>query len=130
MNMLVDGEWKSDAYESTNDDGEFDRQETSFRDWIETDSNAEFPAEAGRYHLYVSYAGPWAHRTLVTCALRGLEDVISVDVVDPYREADGWQFTPEKEGTTADTVNDFDYLRETYVAADPDFTGRVTVPVL
>ena len=130
MNMLVDGEWKSDAYESTNDDGEFDRQETSFRDWIETDSNAEFPAEAGRYHLYVSYACPWAHRTLVTRALRGLEDVISVDVVDPYREADGWQFTPEKEGTTADTVNDFDYLRETYVAADPDFTGRVTVPVL
>jgi putative glutathione S-transferase len=130
VNQLIDGEWVTDAYESTDDEGEFDRQETSFRDWIEPDSNAEFPAEPGRYHLYVSYACPWAHRTLLTRALRGLEDTISVDVVDPYREDDGWQFTPEKEGTTPDTVNGFDYLRETYVAADPDFTGRVTVPVL
>jgi putative glutathione S-transferase len=130
VNQLIDGEWVTDAYESTDDDGEFDRQETSFRDWIEADSDAEFPAEPGRYHLYVSSACPWAHRTLLTRALRGLEDAISVDVVDPYRAEDGWQFTPEKEGTTPDTVNGFDYLRETYVAADPNFTGRVTVPVL
>ena len=130
MNQLVDGEWRTDAYETTNDDGEFDRQETSFRDWVEADPDAKFPAEAGRYHLYVSYACPWAHRTLVTRALRGLDDTISVDVVDPYRDEDGWQFTPTREGATADSQNDFDYLRETYVAADPDFTGRVTVPVL
>ncbi|EMA40146.1 glutathione S-transferase family protein [Halococcus hamelinensis] len=130
MNMLVDGEWRTDAYESTNDDGEFDRQETSFRNWVEADPDAEFPAESGRYHLYVSYACPWAHRTLVTRALRGLEDVVSVDVVDPYRAEDGWQFTPGKDGTTPDSQNGFDYLREAYVKADPEFTGRVTVPVL
>ena len=130
MNQLIDGEWVTDAYESTDDDGEFDRQETSFRDWIEADPDAEFPAEAGRYHLYVSLACPWAHRTLVTRALRGLEDAISVDVVDPYRDEDGWQFTPEREGATPDTVNRFDFLREAYIEADPEVTGRVTVPVL
>ncbi|WP_158059196.1 glutathione S-transferase family protein [Halorussus halophilus] len=130
MNMLVDGEWQVGAYESTDDDGEFDRQETSFREWVEDDLDAEFPAEAGRYHLYVSYACPWAHRTLLVRSLLGLEDAISVSVVDPYREDDGWEFTPEKEGCTEDHVNGFDYLRETYVAADDEFTGRVTVPVL
>ena len=130
MNMLVDGEWRTGAYESTDEEGEFDRQESAFRERVEDDSNAEFPAEAGRYHLYVSYACPWAHRTLLVRSLKGLEDAISVSVVDPYRQDDGWEFTPEKEGCTEDHVNGFDYLRETYVAADPDFTGRVTVPVL
>lgn len=130
MNMLVDGEWRVDADEYTDEDGEFDRQETSFRDRIEDDPDAEFPAEAGRYHLYVSYACPWAHRALVTRSLLGLDEAVDVSVVDPFREDDGWQFTPEKEGCTEDRVNGFDYLRETYVAADPEFTGRVTVPVL
>jgi putative glutathione S-transferase len=130
MNQLVDGEWRTDAYETTNEDGEFERQETDFRDRIENDPDAQFPAEAGRYHLYVSYACPWAHRTLLTRALKGLEDAITVDVVDPYRGEGGWQFTPEKEGCTPDTLNGFDYLREAYVAADPDATCRVTVPVL
>jgi putative glutathione S-transferase len=129
MYQFVDGDWVP-AYEATNDEGEFDRQETTFRDRIETDPDAEFPAESGRYHLYVSYACPWAHRTLVTRALKGLEDAVSVDVVDPYRDDDGWQFTPEKEGCTPDTINDFEYLREAYIAADPNYTGRVTVPVL
>lgn len=127
MHQFVDGEWVSE-YEATNEDGEFDRQETRFRDRI--GENAEFPAESGRYHLYVSYACPWAHRTLITRALKGLEDAISVDVLDPYRAENGWQFTPEKDGCTPDTVNGFDYLREVYVAADPNYTGRVTVPVL
>jgi putative glutathione S-transferase len=130
MNQFVDGEWRSESYESTNEDGEFERQETSFRDWVRDDPDAEFPVEAGRYHLYVSYACPWAHRTLLVRALKGLEDVVSYDVVDPYRDEDGWQFTPEKEGCTPDTVNGFDYLREAYEAADPNVTGRVTVPVL
>jgi putative glutathione S-transferase len=130
MNMLVDGEWRQDAYESTSDDGEFERSETTFRDFIEDDEDARFQPEAGRYHLYVSYACPWAHRTLLVRSLKGLEDAISVDVVDPYREDDGWQFTPEKEDCTEDTVNGSDYLREVYVEADPDVTGRVTVPVL
>jgi len=130
MNQFVDGEWRSESYESTNEDGEFERQETSFRDRVRDDPDAEFPVEAGRYHLYVSYACPWAHRTLLVRALKGLEDVVSYDVVDPYRDEDGWQFTPEKDGCTPDTVNGFDYLREAYRAADPNVTGRVTVPVL
>jgi putative glutathione S-transferase len=130
MNMLVDGEWHTGAFESTDEEGEFDRQESAFRNRVEADPDAEFPAEAGRYHLYVSYACPWAHRTLITRSLLGLEDAISVSVVAPYRENDGWEFSPEKDGTTEDRVNGFDYLRETYVAADPDYTGRPTVPVL
>jgi len=130
MSMLVDGEWRTDAYESTNEEGEFERQETTFRDRIEDDPDARFPAESGRYHLYVSYACPWAHRTLLVRALTGLEDAITVDVVDPFRAEDGWQFTPGKDGCTPDTVNGSDYLWEVYVAADPEMTGRVTVPVL
>jgi len=96
MNMLVDGEWRTDAFESTDDDGSFERQETTFRNEIRDDPDARFQPEAGRYHLYVSYACPWAHRTLVTRALKGLEDAISVSVVDPYRDEDGWQFTPRR----------------------------------
>ena len=124
VNQFIDGEWVTE-YDPTNDDGEFDRQPTTFRDRVETDG-----VEAGRYHLYVSYACPWAHRTLITRALLGLEDVISVDVVDPYRDEDGWQFTPERDGCTTDSVNGFDFLREVYVDANPEYTGRVTVPVL
>ena len=130
MNMLVDGEWRTDAYDLTNDEGEFERDETSFRDRIEADPDAEFPAESGRYHLYVSSACPWAHRTLLVRALKGLEDAVSVSVVDPYRAENGWRFTPEKEGCTPDHLHGSDYLRELYVRADPDVTGRVTVPVL
>jgi putative glutathione S-transferase len=129
MRTFIDGEWKDD-YEPTDEDGAFQRGTTKFRDWVRDDPEAEVQPEAGRYHLYVSLACPWAHRTLVTRALKGLEDVISYDVVDPFRADDGWQFTPEKDGCTPDTVNGFDYLREAYLAADPNVTGRVTVPVL
>jgi len=124
MHQFIDGEWVTE-YEATNDEGEFERQVTTFRDRVDPEA-----AEAGRYHLYVSYACPWAHRTLITRKLLGLEDVISVDVVDPFRDEGGWQFTPEREGCTTDSVNGFDYLREAYVEADPNYTGRVTVPVL
>jgi len=130
MNMLVDGEWVTDAGEYTDDDGTFQRQETTFRNRVEDDPDADHPAEAGRYHLYVSYACPWAHRTLLARSLLGLEDAISVDVIDPYRDDDGWQFTPEKAGCTPDSVIGADYLREIYQLADPDATCRVTVPVL
>ncbi|ELY48308.1 glutathione S-transferase family protein [Natronorubrum sulfidifaciens] len=130
MNMLVDGEWRTDAYETAGDDGSFDRQEAPFRDRIRDAPDAEYQPEAGRYHLYVSLACPWAHRTLVTRALLGLEDAISVSIVDPYRGDDGWQFTPEKDGCTRDHIRDADYLRELYVEADPNATCRVTVPVL
>ncbi len=124
MRAFIDGEWGE--YDLTNERGEFERATTSFRSWV----GDEFPAESGRYHLYVSYACPWAHRTLITRRLRGLEDVISVDVVDPWRGEDGWGFTPEKDGCTPDTVNDADYLHELYLRADENYTGRVTVPVL
>jgi putative glutathione S-transferase len=130
MNMLVDGQWHTDAYETTNEDGEFERSTTSFRDRVRDDPDADHPVEADRYHLYVSYACPWAHRTLLLRRLKGLEDVISVDVVDPHRVHDGWEFTPEKDGCTPDTVNGTEYLRDVYTAAQSDYTGRVTVPVL
>jgi len=139
MNMLVDGEWRTDTFQTTNDDGAFERQTTPFRNWIagsdvpyhvDAEPDDRFSAEAGRYHLYVSYACPWAHRTLLVRALMGLEDAIGVSVVDPYRDDDGWQFTPEKAGCTPDKLHDSDYLRELYVEADPEATCRVTVPVL
>ncbi|WP_312912139.1 glutathione S-transferase family protein [Natronosalvus caseinilyticus] len=130
MNMLVDGEWRTDASETTNEEGAFERQTTTFRDEIRDEPDARFQPEAGRYHLYVSYACPWAHRTLLVRSLKGLEDAISVSVVDPYRAEGGWQFTPEKDGCTVDHVHGADYLRELYVRADPDATCRVTVPVL
>ncbi len=139
MNMLVDGEWRTDAYTTTNEAGAFDRSETTFRNWIagtpipdhvDARPDERFTPDPNRYHLYVSYACPWAHRTLLARSMLGLEDVLSVSVVDPYRAADGWQFTPEKDGCTIDHIAGADYLRERYVAADPTATCRVTVPVL
>jgi len=130
MNRLVDGEWRTDAHELTNEDGEFERGTTAFRNEIRDEPDARFQPEAGRYHLYVSYACPWAHRTLLVRSLKGLEDAISVDVVAPFRGEDGWQFTPDKAGCTADSLYGSDYLRELYVKADPDANCRVTVPVL
>jgi putative glutathione S-transferase len=127
---MLDGEWHTEAEMLDREGGEFDRAETSFRDWVREDPDAEFQPAAGRYHLYVSYACPWAHRTLLVRALLGLEDAITVDVVDPHRVDQGWEFEPGKAGCTPDTVNDADYLREVYATADPDYTGRVTVPVL
>ncbi|WP_101295670.1 glutathione S-transferase family protein [Halegenticoccus soli] len=126
MNMLVEGEWRTDAYESTTEEGEFDRQGTTFRNWVEDDPDAEFPAEAGRYHLYVSRACPWAHRTAMTRALKGLDRAVSLSLVEPVRIDDGWEFSE----SYPDPLHGEDYLRDVYVRADPDYTGRVTVPVL
>lgn len=129
-NMLVDGEWRTDVRETTDDDGSFQRTTTSFRDTVRDDPDARFRPETGRYHLYVARACPWAHGAALVRRLTGLEDVITMDVVEPVRENDGWEFSPEKEGCTADSILGADYLREVYVAADADYTGRVTVPVL
>ncbi|PSQ38039.1 glutathione-dependent reductase [Halobacteriales archaeon SW_12_71_31] len=129
-NMLVDGEWRTDVREMTDDDGSFQRTTTSFRDAVRDDPDARFRPETGRYHLYVARACPWAHGAALVRRLTGLEDVITMDVVEPVRENDGWEFSPEKEGCTADSILGADYLREVYVAADADYTGRVTVPVL
>jgi putative glutathione S-transferase len=130
VNILVDGEWQTDGYELTNEAGEFERQTTSFHDSIRDDPDARYTPDPDRYHLYTSYACPWAHRTLLIRALKGLHGVITVDYLDPYRDEDGWQFTPKKDGCTPDTVNGRAYLREIYQMADPEMTGRVTVPVL
>jgi len=130
MSVFVDGEWRAGEQTSTDEEGAFQRDPTQFHDRVRDDPDADHPVEPGRYHLYVSYACPWAHRTLILRALKGLGEAITVDVVDPYREAEGWQFTPEKAGCTPDTVNGTDYLREVYELADPDFEGRPTVPVL
>lgn len=128
--MLVDGEWDPTASFSTDEEGRFVRQETEFRDQISADPNDVFSVEPGRYHLNVSLACPWAHRTLIGRSILGLEEFISVDVVDPVRIDDGWEFAPETDGCTPDTVNGTSYLRDVYREADPSFTGRVTVPVL
>ena len=128
--MLVDGEWKTDIEPYTDDDGAFDRAETSFRDWIRNKEDARFQPEADRYHLYIARNCPWAHGTALTRQLADLTDIISIDIVDPWREDDGWEFTPEKDGCTPDTVNGYEYLRDVYIKADPAYTGRVTVPVL
>ena len=129
MGMLIDGVWTTEDHFPTDGGGEFQRKATTFRDRITADGSSGFPAVAGRYHLYVSYACPWAHRTLIVRALRGLQDVISVSVVDPFMTDDGWHFS-ERNGSIPDSVLGAAFLRDVYVAADPTFSGRVTVPVL
>ena len=114
----------------TDEKGAFKRQTSAFRRVVEASPEAEFPAESGRYHLYVSYACPWAHRTIIYRKLKGLEKAISLNVVDPFRDEKGWRFTPDKDGCDADEINSFSYLREAYEKSDPKFDQRVTVPVL
>ena len=110
--------------------GEFKRKPSTFRNWITKDGSSGFPAEAGRYHLYVSYACPWAHRTLIVRKLKGLEDVISFDVVDYFMGEKGWRFNPDIPGATVDSVNGFEYIRQLYFKVNPEYSGRFTVPVL
>ena len=109
--------------------GEFVRQASVFREQVCADPSSRFPAEPGRYHLYVSLACPWAHRTVIFRKLKKLEDVITLTVVDPLRDHRGWAFT-DRDGCGPDPVNGFRFLSEAYMATDPDFVGRVTVPVL
>ncbi|MBW4651117.1 MAG: glutathione S-transferase family protein [Kastovskya adunca ATA6-11-RM4] len=126
--MLVDGQWTNEAYEQ-DDQGRFKRNPTKFRDRVSADGSTGFKAEVARYHLYVSLACPWAHRTLIMRQLKGLEEAISLSIVDPFMDKDGWEFS-DAPGCIPDTVNGARYLREIYVKADPNCTGRVTVPVL
>jgi putative glutathione S-transferase len=111
------------------DSGEFARQEDAFRDFVSIDGSTPYPAAAGRYHLYVSLACPWASRTVIFRKLKGLEDAIGMTVVDPYRDDNGWAFR-DGPGYSTDPVNGFKFLREAYRASDPQFSERVTVPVL
>ena len=110
-------------------DGRFKRQTSKFRDWVTADGSSGFPAEAGRYHLYVSLACPWAHRTVILRELKGLQDAIGMSIVDPIRDEKGWAFTDEP-GTTPDALHGWAYLSEGYLETDPDFDARITVPVL
>ena len=112
------------------EEGAFKRQKDAFRDWVTADGSSGFPAEKGRYHLYVSLACPWAHRTIIVRKLKGLEEVIGMTVVDPIRDDEsGWAFR-EGLGHTKDPINGFQLLSEAYLATDPHYRGRVTVPVL
>jgi glutathionyl-hydroquinone reductase len=133
MGLLVDGVWQQEGQRTK--DGYFIRPTTKFRNWVTADGSpgpsgsGGFKAEAGRYHLYVSLACPWAHRTVIFRKLKGLENVISLSVVSPDMLKDGWTFNKD-EGSTGDTVNGKAKLSEIYLLADPKYTGRVSVPVL
>ena len=105
--------------------GQFNRQEDSFRSFVRKDSSSEFPTVANRYHLYASLACPWAHRVIIVRKLKGLEKIIGMTIVDPVRDEKGWRFTEEP-----DPINNFEYLKQAYIASDPGFDARVTVPVL
>ena len=135
MGLLVDGVWHDEWYDTSKTGGRFERSKSQFRDWVTKDGKpAEgrergFKAEPGRYHLYVSYACPWAHRTLIFRKLKKLEDVISLSVVHHFMGEHGWTFKKE-DGATGDDLYGFDYLHQIYTKADPHYSGRVTVPVL
>jgi len=110
----------------TDTTGRFVRQQSVFRDWVRADGSTPYAPEAGRYHLYVSLACPWAHRTVIVRQLKGLQDAIGMTVVDPIRDERGWRFLPDE----PDPLNGFTFLSEAYRVSDPGFDGRVTVPVL
>lgn len=129
MGLLVDGVWQDQWYDTRKTGGRFVRGDAAFRDHVTADGSSGFRAEPGRYHLYVSLACPWAHRTLIFRKLKRLEDVISLSIVDPYMGADGWTFSEGPE-CIPDTVNGARFLHEIYTLAKRDYTGRVTVPVL
>ncbi|MBO0905438.1 glutathione S-transferase family protein [Jiella sonneratiae] len=135
MGLLVDGKWQDKWYDTKSTGGSFERSTTTFRDWITPDGapgpegRKAHPAEVGRYHLYVSLACPWAHRTLIARKLKRLEDVVSLSVVDYHMGEEGWVFS-ERPGAIPDAVLGKRRLYEVYLTAEPTYTGRVTVPVL
>ena len=135
MGLLVDGKWVDRWYDTKESGGRFVRSQSQWRDWVSPDGRPApgktrgFKAEPGRYHLYVSLACPWAHRTLIFRVLKKLENIISVSVVHHFMGENGWTFLAE-DGATGDTLYGLDYLHQIYTKADPHYSGRVTVPVL
>ena len=135
MGLLQDGKWVDQWYDTKSSGGRFVRKASSFRNWITADGSpgpsgdGGFKAEAGRYHLYVSLACPWAHRALIFRALKGLDDMISVSVVHWFMGDKGWTFAPG-DGSIPDPINNAEFMYQVYTAAAPDYSGRVTVPVL
>ncbi|WP_165857641.1 glutathione S-transferase family protein [Marinobacter sp. JSM 1782161] len=135
MGLLIDGQWHDQWYDTSKTGGKFERESARFRNWVTADGEpgptgeGGFPAESGRYHLYVSMACPWAHRTLVFRALKGLGRHISVSVVHPHMLDNGWEFRPDS-SDHRDDINGKRFMHEVYTQVAPDYTGRVTVPVL
>jgi len=135
MGLLQDGKWVDQWYDTSSTGGRFVRKLPQFRSWVTSDGSAGpsgdagFKAESGRYHLYVSHACPWAHRTLIFRALKGLEDMISISVVHWFMADKGWTFEPGDD-VIADSINNADYMHQIYTSAMSDYSGRVTVPVL
>lgn len=129
MGYLQQGVWHEGWYDTSKTAGEFVRQESQFRRFVTVDGASGFRAEPGRYHLYVSLACPWAHRTIIYQKLKQLEEVISMSIVDPVMSNQGWTFT-DGVGCTPDSVNGSTYLHQVYTRTLPDYSGRVTVPVL
>ncbi|WP_320824245.1 glutathione S-transferase family protein [Reinekea sp.] len=135
MGLLVDGKWKNEWYDTKSTGGRFERKAPSFRNWITPDGSpgpsgiGGFKAEADRYHLYVSLACPWAHRTIIYRKLKGLEGMISMSVVNAFMGDEGWTFAPG-DGVVSDPIFNATNVHEIYTAAQADYTGRVTVPIL
>jgi glutathionyl-hydroquinone reductase len=135
MGLLVDGTWRDQWYDTAKTGGRFQRSESRFRNWVTPDGSpgptgeGGFVAERGRYHLYIARACPWAHRTTIFRAIKGLEDAISLSVTHWLMAENGWTFEPA-EGVVADSVNGAEFLWQVYTKADPHYSGRVTVPVL
>ncbi len=136
MGQLIDGQWHDVWYDTKSTGGAFKRTTAAFRNWITADGSAGpsgeggFAAASGRYHLYVSYACPWAHRALVFRVLKGLEAHISVSAVHPDMLSDGWTFETDDHGATGDTLYGLPFARDIYLKADSTVSGRVTVPIL
>lgn len=136
MGLLVDGTWQDHWYDTKSTGGKFERAASQFRNWITPDGSAGpsgrggFKAESRRYHLYVSYACPWAHRTLIFRALKGLEPHIDISVVHPDMLDQGWTFERDTQGATGDSLMGHDFAHQIYTTADPGYSGRVTVPIL
>ena len=136
MGLLIDGVWSSQWYDTKKSGGRFERDTARHRNWVTADGSAGptgsggFAAESGRYHLYVSHACPWAHRTIIFRALKGLNDHITVSVVHPLMLDNGWTFEDDFDGASGDDLFDKSYMHEIYTLNDPEASGRVTVPVL
>lgn len=135
MGLLVEGKWYDKWYDTKSTGGHFVRKDSQFRNWITPDGSkgpngtTGFKAERGRYHLYVSLACPWASRTLIMRKVKGLEELISLSIVNPYMGENGWTFEPDQ-GVISDPILEADYLYQIYSHAAPDYSGRVTVPIL
>lgn len=136
MGLLVDGTWHDKWYDTDSTGGKFVRSESQFRNWLTADGEpgptgrGGFAAEPGRYHLYVSLACPWAHRTLIVRALKGLDNMIDVSVVNPLMLSEGWELNRDFPGATGDALYRLERLYQLYLKADANYSGRVTVPVL